>query len=474
MTGFEPVILFLIIGFGLLAAARAPLGRLHGALAPGLGFLAGVYAVTLILMLMALATRHFYLPVFWALATAGAGALIWRRGDWLPRLAGWREALKLGPPGTAVIVILLAGASLYNVYLVVAMAYRFPVIGYDAIGNYMMKAALWYDTRELFPAKLMDPEFVMYHRRYPAGITIAEVIWFFMLGGIDLVRIKGFFLACWLLQSAMIFGMLRRRNGRVIAWIGAAFWIMLPYHLTEYQGGVIDGYPEIPFILAMLGAVAMARTLGREKGWAAAAVMAFFVAGPFLFKQEGLVFSFFLTLYLLIRRAPLRNVAMIGGFTGINIAIWLLAGRGVPAHLDESYASINIGLGEVLPRLRELREYAAGVFADELQWGLTFSLLGVVWVYRLFRLPWRNWVTTELVIGALMTVFYIATLINTPLDFEQHLESTTDRLFLHSLPLYIIATFDRLESAHPLKDLFVFKMLAARRNSTQASISNHA
>src|SRR5690606_6871088 len=99
---------------------------------------------------------------------------------------------------------------------------------------------------------LLDPEFVMYHRRYPPAVPVAEMTWSFVLGGWDDVKLKWFFLLSWLGLCGAMYALLRRRNDWLIALAGVALWVALPYHLRELHGGVTDAYPEALLQLALV------------------------------------------------------------------------------------------------------------------------------------------------------------------------------------------------------------------------------
>ncbi|GAB4318238.1 MAG: hypothetical protein Kow0059_11600 [Candidatus Sumerlaeia bacterium] len=451
MIGLEPGIVVVAVGAGLLVWLKAPLERFHGTALPALAFCMGIYTVTAVTMIPALITGRFYLPAVWGLGAVAFGAAIasrrWIRGL-LARRCGTCPQPPAGP-AQHVFVTVLAAASIYNAVLVAGLSQKTPIIGFDAVGNYAMKARIWFETRRLSAPPLTDPEFITYHRRYPPAIPAMEMTWAYLLGGWDNVKIKWFFLLSWAGIGAMLWTMLRRRNGPAVAWMGTAVWMAVPYHLRELHGGATDAYPETPFTLGLLAAFMIVRELADSRRRGDMILMALAAAGPILIKQEGLFFTALIVLYLAVRRAPAEGIALTVLAAAIWTALWKLAGRGLPAHLDESYLTFNVGPAQVWERLRTLASFLPKTLLDRERWGWMPALVAGAWLYKFWRLPWRRWGSLELAAGGLLFLIYLVVLLNTPLDFTVHLDTTLHRLVTHVLPFVIVASFDNLEAGGP-------------------------
>ena len=443
--GWEPAMLFILGGMGLLLLPGLPRKQIPLTGFIALSFTAGIYLLTLLLMLVALLTGRFFFSLIWLLLVAGLAAIILRWNS-------IKQNLKVSLPATSPVQtgsmfpnILLFLLILAQGMMVFRLATLYPFVGFDAIGNYAMKAKMWYHTGLLFPPHLLDPEFIMFHRRYPPAIPLSEAAWSVILGGWSEIKIKYFFLFCWLFSGCLLYTHLRRKNSSLIAWLGLSFYFLLPYHIMEIQGGPTDAYPEIPFIMALLSAFILVKQFATKPNLASAAIMALFVAGTMLLKKEGLFFVILIIIYMLWIKAPSLNIFLIFISSALCYLMIVLSNLDIQSVLHERYVAVNLTPQLFVERIGILARFLVSEFFYKERWGNYFWYVFVlIWIYKSFILRWRELFTVDLFFCLGMGIFYLILLLNTHLDFYTHLDTTLHRLFLHIYPLFIIATFNNL------------------------------
>lgn len=454
--GILPIIIFLIIGAGILAALKPPARTLHPAGWIALAWWLGLLATTNVVMAAAVMTERMHFWLMWVMLAVGIGLLIWKGralahefkaalSDNSPHHHPVEPWFKTAVFALSVIVAILAAR---NVYYVANVGTSFPLVTFDAINNFGHKAQMWYETGDLQPAPLRDAEYIMYKRKYPPVVSMGEALWAYALGGWDGQRVKWMFAACWLSVGALVWAALRRRGNALTAWLGAGLWLCVPMNLTYFFGGAISGFADVPQAMAFVAAAAVAGELigggdkdKRRDDWGAVILAGLLLAGAFWIKKEGLVFWAAMMGILLVRRAGLARLGAMAGIAAALYAINALATRGLPDFLEKDI-TLDLPWVEIWGRVKL---YPA-LLAEELDrgnnWGgELWAIYGAVWLYKFWHVPARRWVTRELAVFAAMAAVFSAILILTIHSYGRNFDWAFERLFIQILPLLIVATF---------------------------------
>lgn len=467
--GWLPIIFYLIIGLALLVALGLPRRSLHAAGVLALAWIVGMNTVTIVIMTAALATGRFYFGLFWIMLAACAAFLVWKRRDlrelFTLEIVPAHEVIPASRLGRGLYwaaCALLAVAILTSIYWVMSFGLTHPLAMSDALTNFAHKARLWFDTRQLMPDLLKDPEYLMYKRRYPAAIPLTEAVWSFIFGGWDGVRLKFIFMTSWIAIGGLIFSMLMRRTGLLAGLLGAAIWMTLPFHLTHPWGGPIDGFADQTYALAMMAGIVIATLYDRERGWPFVVLAGLAAAGGLVVKQEGVIAWGLIFLYFLWRRAPLRHLAIIAGVMIYIMALNKLTTRGLPDHF-EGDLTFNLPIAELMDRVGQLPSLLWIKLTNTLHWGpmLWFVIVAFL-VFRLIRTPWRRLPSLELFVFAALAGIYMTVIMFTARDFENNFDWSFQRLFIHILPLLCVITFSD------------FRLAVAEQTAGAGSLANEA
>jgi hypothetical protein len=438
--GWEPIVLYVIIGAGILVLFKFPFETFPFSGFLALSFWAGVLIVTFIVILLAIITGKLFFEIFWIVLILSVIALIRQRAA-LRHYFRLKDRLRHSREGKEFLLLLpLLVCILIEVFFVVSVATRFPIVGFDAVGNFGIKAKLWHQSRSLYPPDLLDSEYLMYKRRYPAVLPVTECIWSSVLGGWKGERIKFFFIACWLSVGLLVHAALRRREQGVIPWIGMSLWILLPFSLWEVFGGAIDGFGDIPFGIAMLAAIVAIEACYTSKNFRHIVLMGILIAGTFWVKKEGVPFVAAALLFLLWKRVPWRTIALVIAVSGIFYLVHIMATRNVP-HFFEKDITLNISFSELLSRFKQYIVLTVRELNSNRQWGNKFWLILLfAWMYKIAFVRFKFLVTRELYFFLFMFAAYSLVFHLTLFDFSRVMQSTFDRLFIHIYPLLVIAT----------------------------------
>lgn len=448
--GWEPIALFMAVGWGALLALRFPVRGYPAAGTAALAFWLGALVTAVAVTAAAVVTGRIYYEVVWGLLAAAAGVAAWRREDWLPR-----KGAQLNKDGASEVkgdkawLITLAAAvmglcAVVQVIMTSRLATSFPIIGFDAIGNFALKARLWFDTRELYPTLLSDPEYLIFKRRYPPAIPMAEGVWALVTGGWHDEKIKYLFVAFYASAGMLVWSELRRQGARLMAWVGAAVWIVLPFHVNEIFGGAIDGFGDIPLAMTMLAAAAAIGALGGSRQIPHAILMGLLIGGTFWVKKEGLPFAAAALALLAWRRAGWQTLGIAAGVCAAMFALQKLTTLGLP-HFFEKDVSLDITPGELARRVGAYWGLVLDQFDSGSQWGKRlWTLILAAWAFKAIYAgaDRRRWLLgAEIYFVAFMFAVYSVVFWLTAFVFERTFESTFDRIFIHLYPLLLVATF---------------------------------
>ncbi len=440
-----PVIPFIVIGYSIIVRMKFPPEKLP---APGwlvLSFWLGVVSVSFIVTFLAVLSGRFFLELYWILAVVGIAFLFIDRKK-IPEYMRFNEFLKGVKDKKRVLIWLpLLVLIIIQIILVVSLTVSFPLIGFDSIGNFGMKGKLWYYTRSLFPEQLLNPDFLIYKRTYPAIIPLTEAIWS-ILGGWHDEHIKIFFVVCWLALGFMIFSILMSRGNRIHSWIAMTFWIVLPYNLYELGGGATNGFGEIPFALALLIALWMMVEFHSTQRIGMIVLLGVLIAATFWVKKEGLPFAFGAFLFLAWKRMKIKYLLLIGAICLSMFFVHLLTTRGLPTYFEGKDLSLAHSFQDMQERFHHFFGFAYEELSRPRHWGELFWLVILgIWIYKLIFRKLRDIVSVELLFFGYMLCIYIIVCHLNVLDFYKVMTTTFDRLFIHLYPLLLLATFHGIE-----------------------------
>ncbi|GAB4318219.1 MAG: hypothetical protein Kow0059_11570 [Candidatus Sumerlaeia bacterium] len=441
-----PIPVFLIIGFGALALMRPPARTLHPVGWAALAWWLGALLTAVVLAAGAVITRRFHFWLVWMLAAGGLGALVWKGGGlWREARAAWNGPVLDDGPAWArraawIISAALAVFAAQNVYFTFSVGSSYPLISFDAINNFAHKAQMWFTTRELFPEPLLDEEYLMYKRRYPPVVPVIEALWAAMGGGWDGRRVKVFFLICWLSVGVLVWARLRRNAPAVTAWLGAGLWLAVPMNQTYLFGGAISGFADVPLAMAFMAGAAAADELRRRRDWPAAVLAGLLLAGAFWIKKEGLLFWGAAMLYLLWTRAGVLRLGAVVAIAAVFFALHQLMVRGLPSFLERD-VTLALAPSEILARVQLFPTLVLEELGRSANWGRElWFIYAVVWIYKLWRLRWRRWLSLELWLFGAMAVAFSAILILTIHSYGRNFDWAFERLLIQILPLFIAGT----------------------------------
>lgn len=450
--GFIPIILLTIIGLGLLAAVKPPDDQKPAPLAVlAMAFWIGVVAATVLIIVPAAVTGRMFFVLIYVLLAAAVALLVRFRKN-----AAWLLGAEALPTQSRAHVLMLlvcipfVAIMAMNIVEGFSIGTSYGLAAFDPIGNFALKARLWYETRLLKPDALLDPEFLMYKRSYPPVVPMMEGVWAYVLGGWDDQPMKWFFLWCWASAGALIYGLLRTRTSILGSVVGMGFWFSLPVSLAYAFGGAISGYGDIPLALGIVAALFVAQTFHRDKRWPAIILMALVMGGVFWVKKEGLPFAAGLMVWLIWRRTAWRTLAATAGVWLLLYAVYKATVLGVPTPFEDDMG-VNHSLSELQSRFRDIWGLLVAEMDQEERWGKNLWLIaGLAWFYKFIAVPWRQWFPKELFLFGFMASVYIVVLMLTYYPFEFNLDKLFERLFLHIAPLLIVATFANFDVQVPM------------------------
>lgn len=447
-----PIIIFMVVGLGGLLLLRLPLKRLPVAGVVALSFWMGALTITFVIMLAAVITGKILLFLIWPMLL-GAMATIYYNWDKIKPAAPMKWPLIEW--GQIALSLPLIGLIIYSIYRAASYNMFYEIVAFDAVGNFAMKAKLWYETRELFPPQLLDPEYLTFKRRYPPMVIMSETVWAYLMGRWDGVGLKYFFLASWISSGLLIYALVKPRANIFAAWLAAALWFTVPVNVGYVWIGALTGYGDVPLAVAFLAA-SLALGLWGElpKGraqWGAAILTGLMLSSTMWTKKEGLPFIMAAALYIVIRRLPWRQAVLAGGIVAVFLGVIVASVWNLPNHFEKDI-TLGIPLVEIKYRLGLFNDLMLTEIKKGDVWGerLWYALL-LVWLFKFLTLRWREWGTRELYFFAGMGAFYTLVCLLTIFEFKQNYRFLFPRLMLQVYPLLVVATFAGFTPLMPRK-----------------------
>ncbi|GAB4316495.1 MAG: hypothetical protein Kow0059_09000 [Candidatus Sumerlaeia bacterium] len=438
-----PIILFLLIGLGTMAACDSVSPRVPLPGLAALAFWTGAMTATLLLIAVAVATGRFYFWLVWVLAAACVVVLVWRRGILIERFRTIHIATDQNSLLMSASCLPPIGFSAWNIYHSAKYHFQFEIISFDAIGNFAMKAKLWFHTHQLIPEQLKNPDFIMFKRRYPPIVPLSEALWAYLGGGWDGVALKWFFLACWISVGLLIFALVRLRANALSGWLAAAVWFAIPINIEFVWIGALTGYADVPLALGFLAVSLMLGECREDRRWGAVVLLGLLLGAAFWTKKEGIPFALAALAYMAVNRRPWRHWAALAAMCLLFAGFHWLSVRGLPAYFEKD-VSFNLPGFEIRYRLSQLNRLLHNEFGKEDRWGeRLWGILILVWGFKLLKLEW-NWRTLfprELFFFLFMGAVYSMVCVFTIFHFQRNFEYLFERLMLQIYPLLLVATF---------------------------------
>jgi hypothetical protein len=350
-------LLELVIGVGVAALLRAPLGT---------AYLAGLAVVGIVSAHLALVHVSFgWLGL--ALLAVGAVAVTWRTMPrrWIrPRFSGWSVA------GLAALLVFL-------VHAWPTFASK-PLDDYDGWAIWGMKGKAlyllgWADPA-LFAAAAAEPA----HRDYPLLVPSLEAVASRAMGAFDPQLVHLQFLLFAVAGIAALHGLLR---DRVQPWLLWPFLVAL-VAAPAVSGQLLTAYADIPLALFVAAGVVAAARWVDDADPRTLALATLFLAAACLSKNEGIVFvvAAFLGLLLATRRwKPILLSALAVELVLLSWQLWL-AIHDIHSDTAISLDSLDLGHPGIGPTaLRGLLERAFSIH----EWPLLLPLFLVALVLAL-------------------------------------------------------------------------------------------
>ncbi len=442
--GWEPIIFLTVIGFGIFLLFKPRPEKFHGLSVIVLSFWLGTLVTAFLMIGLAVVTGRFFFPMIWLLLIGGFLLILFN----VKKIYTYFPYTPPGPLKKDKIFLLLYIPLIYfiivNLYRVEFLCMDYPLVSIDAIGNFALKGKLWYYTNSLFPAQLLDPEYLMYKRCHPPIISVIESLWASFEGwqGRD---VKYFFFTCWLSVGLAILSILRSRGNRFSAVLATTIWFALPYNLGYCHGGAISGYADVPLALTFLCAVLIVDKLHNTDKWSDILLMALLLGGTFWVKKEGIPFVFFIMLFLVYKRMAIKKLGVLVSVLALMYIVYLFTTFNIPC-LFEKDVTRHLSCAELFARIQRLFPLVVAEFSDPRHWGnrLWLIVLGA-WILKLYRRKVKNLFNLEAVLFVFMFSLYLIVLVFTVWDFEQNLRWASHRLFIQIYPLLLIATFDGMK-----------------------------
>ena len=306
-----------------------------------------------------------------------------------PRWSGWQ------PEAGHVLLLLLAAV---GVGFAVHSGWVRPTFQFDATTRWMFKTKVLFFDGTLLGDVSRDPAFGLTHQRYPPLVSYVSHLPGLFSGQFDDRVASAIYPWFPVAMTAVVYGALRRRSGKLCGALGA-FWVanlpLLSFIIGPPPGaGAASAMADIPLGLFVVGAglaVVDALEDRRPRAHLEAGLLLGFAA---LTKNEGLPFVAALCLGVLVSapRGRWRRAAGLAALgVGLYALVWGWISLGLPI-TDEHYpdrlnaAAFQQGLdrlGLILPQLgRELMDFRSW----NLTWGAILVLL-VAGGRRLWTLP---------------------------------------------------------------------------------------
>lgn len=437
-----PIPLFMLVGLATLLMIQAPIKRLPLLGTIALTFWTGALTITFVIVLAGAVTGKVLLFLVWPLFLASAAVVIWKRKELKPSKP-WRPTR--GDIIQIALSIPLLGFMIYHIQLSMSHHMQYEICHFDSIGNFAMKAKLWYFTRDLIPSQLLDAEYLIFKRRYPPMVSMSETVWAYMMGRWDGIGLRYIFLAVWVGVGMMVYALVRMRGNILSGALAATIWFAIPVNVGFVWLGVLTGYGDVPLAMGFL-AVSLALGLwvglpkGREK-WGAALLVALMLASTFWTKKEGLPFVMAAGLYLIAMRMPVRQLGATISICAFFLAVYMISVRGLPSHFEKDI-SLQLEGYELTYRLDRYIDLFYSELKKKYLWGerIWLILLGVL-LFKIISLRWKTWFTREFYFLAFMLALYSVVTLLTIFGFEQNFKYLFTRLMLQVYPLFLVAIF---------------------------------
>jgi hypothetical protein len=403
----------------------------------GLSWFVGTIVVSIAIWLLAMVMRNSPLHVAvtmicLAFGTVGCVLLLREGGGRLQiwRLRNWREWL------LAVVICL-------EIATVVVLTFR-NTLGWDGLVIWELKARYAFLNGGALPAGYFsDPTRAYSHPEYPLYLPMLETWMYFWIGDCDQYWVKLIFPVFYaagvlLLADAASFWSDRR-------WIGlltASLFFFVPL-LTRAEGGIINGYVDVPLSFVYLGAFYFLSIFAEENSSTALPIFVLLGAALPWIKRDGMILWLILAscgAWIIWRRRGLANaiLSLLPGM--IVIAGWQIYLRQMHVYASREFLSVT-------PSVLRSNLYRVGPVMHALLKELTalshWSLLWLVGIIAFVCMAWRNrseravvlFICTVLPVG----VYCSAYLFSAWPDYSQHVNYSLRRLLLHVAPLCLLA-----------------------------------
>jgi hypothetical protein len=380
LAGFLPAILFVAIGYPLVASTmlvRRPLvARLSYA------FLAGVAALGIFLYagscvgVLRIEASAVWIAAGLIVVAGGAMAAI----RFIRRKRAGREAMtpRRRSRVLAWLTCLAALAVFTGVY---ADVVSLPIRDFDGRMTWVAQARFILAEGTVNAEALRDSRLFITNPRYPVLLPVAQTALLSTFpASLDAPLVRGFYGAFYLVFVAIAFDAARRVTGRTGALVSVLVLLTLPFVPFGGEGGAISCYADLP--LACFYGAAIALLLDSRRQTSSVMLAGLFLGAAALTKNEGVILAIgvaalwsFASAGPWIRRRW-RDVLIVGAILGVCLALLWIWKSGIPSRYDESY---QISDTVVSPeRLALIARLIARCAASVRDWGIYWFTVPVV------------------------------------------------------------------------------------------------
>ncbi len=439
----------------------------------GLGLVLGIGGTTWILFVWSLLGGPLGRPASLVLAIAGLLCGTWRVMRVFAPIPQSNESAGEDDPSDRSLALVCRSLLIVLSIAAAAQVLLTPQRLWDERATFGMRAAVLFEDQTVWSPDLLDPDYVIYHPRYPLLLSLSEQHLYALLGRLDDRLSKILFPLLYAGMCLCFAGVLSRSRSPGQAWLWAAV-LGTVSALLPHEYGFLSGQADAPMAcfhgLSVLYLwnfwIGRTGTAVNSLSPARSASIAGLLAGLAAFtKDEGLAF-------LLVDAGLLAGLALLSIFANrqhrlpssdarpaatkwlqpwlvaliyvgaacLILGPWFYYRRHLPLTTEMNYfgrfATLRIE-EQVEPILWMVRHFGERMFFDPWEWGWQWGLMlaaAVLVPARMFR--FSSGLLLGDIAGALLGLMTAGLL--APVAMHEHIGGSSDRFLMQLAPLAIL------------------------------------